>query len=104
MYLRDGSVFLGMTGSGNNMQFVLFVFSFFSKKKCHMIMSEIQSLSRCIINFSKAVHFGQKEKKIKRRTKQNMSMAQSLFTDPVIIIKNELSLNPSLKPWCKNNY
>ena len=60
-------------------------------------MSEIQSLSRCIINFSKAVHFGQKEKKIKRRTKQNMSMAQSLFTDPVIIIKNELSLNSGVK-------
>ena len=57
-------------------------------------MSEIQSLSRCIINFSKTVHFGQKEKKIKCQTKQNTSMAQALFTDPVIIIKNELSLNP----------
>lgn len=60
-------------------------------------MSKIQSLSRCIINFSKAVHFAKKKKKIKRQTKQNMSMAQSLFTDPVIIIKNELSLNSGVK-------
>lgn len=50
-------------------------------------MSKIQSLSRCIINFSKAVHFAKKKKKLNAKQSKTCLCLWSLNSGVKIIIE-----------------